>query len=1135
MSDILCRWLNEELRLSQVVEPKTLAKNFSSGYLIGEVLYKYQLQNDFSMFTKKDTSISKLNNFTRLEPTLYLLGISLDINMAQALMQEKQGVAARLLYQLYTSLEKQKKARIGGTMMEMIQPAASAGLHKKEYEIYSDVCIGQDYDTAASGAKLILQSSSKYIQDIQQRLGENAAAREQRERRLNRFMMEQLKAHEAQEEAQREEQLVRRLTRQTQQEQRLVAQLLQIRRQKEVIRENCLFREQQYQQRRERDFQESLEREAKLERPEEIRRELEFCDRIAAERAQIRYMKHFAICEDILEQMVDLATKVGEYQLVNDNQIPEKQMREWKELLLHGLPLYEPSKSQQPGSELSEPLDPIELKKQEILNNRDYDEYTNMVGEWAWPEEAGETKSPPAINSILRHIVIRLRNLAHQPVVCPNSPSFPRFTLKACVLGKFCSGKSTCLAKIAEAHGIHVLSADTLIEEALNAHQKGKKVGHPSLFNRVTKVISDLRQQNICFVPTRQIPPRSRWILDGFPLDITQAHMLEKALGGPVRNTVKSNSTDLTADPNPPKPPPPPAPALDLAVLLDIPNERVAQRSLSHTGTPCIGLCCLLSTIVPLSSRISSFQETWPKLEEWFDEKQNILVRVDADVDEEELYKRLEWVLQAMMHPQKGEWFLYFLSVSVFCYIPRNPPSPGSSSWVYVDEPLPSKLCSHWDTMCESYVNNIKAVMQQLRSQHAMINHHLYSTREEYKNYLRRPDQKQQLVSQWQKDFNSIFDDMREDGETKELCEHLRDISDQRKEEDEKERDALLGEGWLEDHTAILINHHSILLQMEMDRFQATLCILKVYYLSMYSQMFSELPSNAVRISLLDTQKMKDQYKGLLRGLLLIIHDTIDVCVHLTSIDQLSQVCRHHIEAAVNLQNEVVLVCNDFIIVLIHHTTLQEDFPFLSHPQLMEIVSLLMDEFELIDWRWFLLSAAFPWPTPSLMQLLAVLQRFRATDMAHTGYVNEEQYLQVGTDLWFSRENVQPVPEDPSEPLPYDRLANLRRFFFKLFADHSFSPPRLDYVSMLQYFAADPNPRQGFIRALSVVLGQHLRDSSPSDLVKVSNSTHKEKELGYRPEDCVPFSVLSQHPFIQGLMENSRYQLVVSNWTIDCI
>lgn len=121
-----------------------------------------------------------------------------------------------------------------------------------------------------------------------------------------------------------------------------------------------------------------------------------------------------------------------------------------------------------------------------------------------------------------------------------------------------------------------------------------------------------------------------------------------------------------------------------------------------------------------------------------------------------------------------------------------------------------------------------------------------------------------------------------------ELCEQLRDISYQRREEDEKERDVLLGEGWLEDHTAILINHHSILLQvtfliwlnknpvlyftisselvsfgqMEMDRFQATLCILKVYYLSMHSQMFSDFTSNAFRVSLLDTQTLKDQYKG---------------------------------------------------------------------------------------------------------------------------------------------------------------------------------------------------------------------------------------------------------------------------------
>lgn len=56
-------------------------------------------------------------------------------------------------------------------------------------------------------------------------------------------------------------------------------------------------------------------------------------------------------------------------------------------------------------------------------------------------------------------------------------------------------------------------------------------------------------------------------------------------------------------------------------------------------------------------SRITSFQETWPELEKWFNGTQNILVRVEADVDEEELYRRVESVLQnAMIQTQAGQW-----------------------------------------------------------------------------------------------------------------------------------------------------------------------------------------------------------------------------------------------------------------------------------------------------------------------------------------------------------------------------------------------------------------------------------------------------------------------------------------------
>lgn len=73
----------------------------------------------------------------------------------------------------------------------------------------------------------------------------------------------------------------------------------------------------------------------------------------------------------------------------------------------------------------------------------------NMVEEWAWPVESGEAKTPPTNNNILGHIVSRL-NIVHQPVAAPSSPPLPHFTLKACVLGKFCSGKTTCLTNIAK-------------------------------------------------------------------------------------------------------------------------------------------------------------------------------------------------------------------------------------------------------------------------------------------------------------------------------------------------------------------------------------------------------------------------------------------------------------------------------------------------------------------------------------------------------------------------------------------------------------------------------------------------------------------------------------------------------------
>ena len=63
--------------------------------------------------------------------------------------------------------------------------------------------------------------------------------------------------------------------------------------------------------------------------------------------------------------------------------------------------------------------------------------------------------------------------------------------------------------------------------------------------------------------------------------------------------------------------------------------------------------------------------------------------------------------------------------------------------------------------------------------------------RRNFEAYLRRPDHKQEFLSQWQADYNSLPDDIRGDEETKkelhqrvdDLRERLWNICDERKEQ----------------------------------------------------------------------------------------------------------------------------------------------------------------------------------------------------------------------------------------------------------------------------------------------------------------------------------------------------------------
>lgn len=81
-------------------------EDFASGYLLGELLYKFNQQSDFEEFSTKNATSHFVMNFERLEPTLRSLRISFNSVTVEKIMRKERGLALRLLYQIKMVLEK---------------------------------------------------------------------------------------------------------------------------------------------------------------------------------------------------------------------------------------------------------------------------------------------------------------------------------------------------------------------------------------------------------------------------------------------------------------------------------------------------------------------------------------------------------------------------------------------------------------------------------------------------------------------------------------------------------------------------------------------------------------------------------------------------------------------------------------------------------------------------------------------------------------------------------------------------------------------------------------------------------------------------------------------------------------------
>lgn len=184
---------------------------------------------------------------------------------------------------------------------------------------------------------------------------------------------------------------------------------------------------------------------------------------------------------------------------------------------------------------------------------------------------------------------------------------------------------------------------------------------------------------------------------------------------------------------------------------------------------------------------------------------------------------------------------------------------------------LPSKdlaeiLADQWATIETSFTETMKFSFRSIRKERDDALHHFHGLKESFHRFLERPDQKQEFVEVFQQLYNETENDLRSDPDAKaelhQRVEDLRDklweISDQRKEEAESERQSLIDDRWVEDHYANLNNIYITMMQAEVDRYIGTKQVLTDYFKDSHAETIDENTPASVVIPMISSQSLPE-------------------------------------------------------------------------------------------------------------------------------------------------------------------------------------------------------------------------------------------------------------------------------------
>ncbi|KAL4152098.1 hypothetical protein PRNP1_009033 [Phytophthora ramorum] len=220
------------------------------------------------------------------------------------------------------------------------------------------------------------------------------------------------------------------------------------------------------------------------------------------------------------------------------------------------------------------------------------------------------------------------------------------------------------------------------------------------------------------------------------------------------------------------------------------------------------------------------------------DEAKQVVVNAEVSVAEaEEAKAKKEEILELRQKLEEAQRLLDGVMTDAKGWVVEEQsrrPLPSSN---YSGELVPATahaLAAMWNDMEVEYISTMKTSFALLREQRHRATERARLMTSEFCEFIRRPDQKQEIVNLFQKLFNEVVDEMRFDDLTKlelharadVLQDELGALVEANSADNDEELNSMVGDGWTEDTCRRVAAIYQMALQAECDRFRISVQLL---------------------------------------------------------------------------------------------------------------------------------------------------------------------------------------------------------------------------------------------------------------------------------------------------------------------